>query len=133
MAAPDHERKRLASIEKKCILLILLLSLVAALWYSHKEFWGIILGGVVSLLNVRVLVRIAEALFSHQGSGKLLVMSQYVIKAVLLFGLVYFLVSKQVVSILAFLIGFSVLLLAAIIECLSPFKPHSTPEEQRNN
>lgn len=133
MAVFEQERKRLAAIEKKCLFLIILLSLVAAVWYSGKAFWGIIMGGVTSLLNIRVLVRIAEAVFTHQGTGKLLIVSQYVIKVGLLFGLVYFLVTKQVVSILAFLIGFSVLLIAALIECLYPYKHQPTAPDHGSN
>lgn len=125
----EQEKKRLASIEKKCLILILILSLVGAVWYSHKVFWGIVLGGAVSLLNIRVLIRIVEVIFSQHGGAKLLVVAQYIIKVLLLFGLVYFLVSKQVVSILAFLLGFSILLFAAMLECLFPFRPRSDQEE----
>jgi hypothetical protein len=128
MSAPENEKQKLAAIEKKCLLLILFLSLISLIWYSQQVFWGIMLGGVVSLVNIRVLTRIVDAIFSQNSGGKFLVAAQYIIKISLLFALVYFLVSKQVVNILGFLVGFSVLLLAAMLEFLSPTKPQPNPE-----
>jgi small-conductance mechanosensitive channel len=78
---------------------------------SKKVFFGVFIGGVLSLLNIVVLSVIGEKVFKQKNPRKTLVIISYLIKIIILFGVLYFLISHEVINIFAFIAGFSIMIL----------------------
>jgi len=124
MLALKEQKKRLNSIEKKAGLILFFLSLGSIYYQSVAVFLGVVFGGSLSLVNLRLLRKIVENLFHQKPPNKSLIVRQFVIKIALLFGIVYFLATYKLVNIVAFVVGFSVFLVAIIIESLyPPYRP----------
>jgi len=119
-------RKQLSSIQRKTVFIIFFLLLISLFYRSIEISAGIVMGGILSLVNLKVLGRIIENVF-HQGSpSKGLIVWQYVIKLILFFGIIYIIITYHLVDIVAFIVGFSAFMLALLLEGIFP--PRETTE-----
>jgi len=115
-----ESKRRLTSIERKTVMLVFLLSLGSLYYQSLKISLGIIVGGVLSLVNIRILTRIIENLF-HQGMpSRSVIIVQYVVKIFLLFGILYIVVTYNLLNMIAFVLGFSAFFMVLVIENIFP-------------
>ena len=115
-----ESKKRINAIEKKTLLVLIFFSMVSIYYQSVKIFLGIILGGCLALINIKVLVRIVENMFNQKIKNKSPLIWQYIIKIILFFGIIYFLIHYQLVNIIAFITGFSAFIVAIILEAIYP-------------
>jgi hypothetical protein len=113
-------KRALWAIQKKTTVVLLIILLGSSIYRSGKITLGIMLGGLISLCNLTVLGRIIENVYSQERPNKSLVVCQYVIKLILLYVVIYFLISHNVVDAIGFVCGFSVFLLGIVIEGLFP-------------
>ncbi len=102
----------LKSIERTALVIFLgLVGLSCVFWPGKQIFFGIIAGAVIAFLNFRLIRRVvgkmvgAGTVARHQGL-------RFFIKLLLLLGLMAFLIVKVHVSPVAFMAGFSVIILA---------------------
>ena len=116
----NKSKRRLGAIQKKTAIILFFLLLLSLLYKSSKVSLGIAAGGTLSLLNLGALGRIIESVFSQEKPSKALILWQYVVKLILLFGIIYLLVTYNLVNIIAFITGFSAFLFAALLEGLFP-------------
>ena len=113
MTVRRRETRKLSSIEKRSAQ-ILVLFLLASLWFhSGSVLLGLLLGGVVSILNFRWLWRIVEkVLFERKESYGL----QALIRFIVLGFAVSFILLYVRVHPIAFLVGTSTLVLGILFE-----------------
>jgi len=119
MAVLNESKKRWSSIEKKAVFILFFLSLGSIYYQSMKVFLGVIFGGCLSLINIKAIGRMLENVFQQETPSKSIVVWQYFIKMIVLLGIIYLLITYKLVNIIAFVVGFSVFLVAIIIESLS--------------
>ena len=89
-------------------------------YQSPKISLGVILGGFLSLINIKILTKIVENLFQQDIPSKSIIVVQYVIKIVLLFAILYAVITYKVVNIIAFVVGFSAFFIALLVENIFP-------------
>lgn len=122
MGAIVEEKRRLRVIEKGSVLLLLI---GCAPFYKNTEVvFGILSGGLVSVINIKVITRITEGIFKQEALvKKRALIYQYIFKMVFLFATIWLLVHHQLINLVAFSIGFSIFILIIIIDrLLSIFK-----------
>lgn len=115
-----ESKKRLNSIQKKTVIVLLLLIAASLFYKSAKISLGIVVGGCLSLINLKVLSRIAENIFQQTKPNKTPIIISYVIKIFILFGTLYLLITRDLVNIIAFIIGFSAIFIAMFLESIFP-------------
>jgi ABC-type multidrug transport system fused ATPase/permease subunit len=116
----NEAKKRLGAIQKKTAAVLFFLLLLSLIYKSTKVSLGIAIGGCLSILNIGVLGRIIDILFSQEKPSKAVIVRQYVIKLIVLFGTIYLLVTYHLVNIIAFIVGFSAFLFVLLLEGLFP-------------
>ncbi len=116
----NESKKRLGAIQKKTAAVLLFLLLLSLIYKSPKVSLGIAIGGCLSILNIGVLGRIIDILFSQEKPSKAVIVRQYVVKLIVLFGTIYLLVTYHLVNIIAFIVGFSAFLFVLLLEGLFP-------------
>ena len=116
----NKSKKRLRSIQKKTAIILFFLLLLSLIYKSTKVSLGLAVGGGLSILNLAALGRIIESVFSQEKPSKALILWQYVIKLLFVFGIIYLLVTYNLVNIIAFITGFSAFLFAVLLEGLFP-------------
>ena len=89
-------------------------------YQSPKISLGVILGGFLSLINLAILTRIVKNVFQQDIPSKSAIFVQYVIKIVLLFGILYIVIRYNPVNIIAFVVGFSAFFIALLAENVFP-------------
>ena len=124
-------KKILGSIQKKTVAVLLFLLLLSLIYKSIKISSGIAAGGCLSLINLRLLGRIIENVFSQEKPSKALIVWQYVIKLAVLFSAIYLLVTYHLVDIIAFIVGFSAFLFALLWEGLFPSRERREQHAQQ--
>lgn len=93
--------------------------ILLSLFFKSKEiFLGVVIGGGVSLGNFIVLEKIGETIFFKNRPNKMLVIPVYLIKIIILFGLLFILITKEIINPLAFIIGFSLIFLIIIVDAV---------------
>jgi len=117
---PIELKKKLTLLEKKTLAVIIFLCLGSIYYQSTKISLGIIVGGFLSLVNIRILTRIVESLFYQGIPSRSIIIVQYIVKMVLLFGILYIVVTYNLLNIIAFVIGFSIFFIVLLIENLVP-------------
>ena len=120
MSVRQRETRKLSSVEKRSAQ-ILVLFLLASLWFhSGPILLGLILGGVVSILNFRWLWRIVEKLLFEQ---KKFYGLEALMKFIVLVSVVSFVLLYLQVHPIAFLVGISTLVLGILFEFIwAPLK-----------
>jgi len=115
-----ESKKKLFSIEKKTLIALVFLVLGSLFFESKKILLGIIIGGGLSLANIIILGKIGEGTFLKTRSSKTSILASYIAKMIVLFGLLFLLITKDIVNIVAFVVGFSSVFLAVCLEGISP-------------
>jgi hypothetical protein len=110
-ALKEATKKKLVASEKRALVILIFLSTASLVFESKKIFFGVLIGGGLSLVNIVILSKIGEKFFQQSSPRKTPLIITYIIKIIMLFGVLFFLVSHKVVNIFAFIIGFSVILL----------------------
>ena len=118
-------KKKLKSLGIKALVVLAIVTTFSFFYDSPKIILGIVIGGLLSLGNLLLLTRVGESVFQQEKSNKTPIILAYIIKMVLLFGLLYFLITRNIVDILAFVIGFSSIFIALGIEIIFPPRPKS--------
>ena len=113
-------KQKLRAIIKKTIIVVLILSLASLFYRSQPVVLGVILGGGVSVVNLYILGRLVEAILQQPRATRTLTILGYIVQVTLLFGVVYFVATREVVHLGAFAIGFSTFIFGAFIETLFP-------------
>lgn len=102
----------LKSIERTALVIFFaMMGLVLVLWPLKEMIGGLIAGAVIAFLNFRLIRRVVGKMVGS-GTGKRYQGLRFFIKLLLLLGVIAFLVVKVHVSPVAFMAGFSVILLA---------------------
>ena len=113
-----ESKKRLKAIEKKTVTVILVFSLGSIYYQSAKIFLGVFLGGILSLINIKILSRIIENLFQQEIPNKSAIIVQYSVKVILLLGILYLVITYNLINSIAFVVGFSAFFIALILSRL---------------
>ncbi len=116
----EATKKKLVASEKKALIILFFLSAASLFFESKKIFLGILIGGGLSLANIMMLSKMGEKVFQQTGPRKTTVVIIYIIKMIILFGVLFFLVRYNVVNIFAFIVGFSIILLIVGWEIVFP-------------
>ena len=107
----EATKKKLVASEKRALIILFFLAAASLFFESKKIFFGVLIGGGLSLVNIVILSKIGEKVFQQSSPRKTPVIITYIIKIIILFGVLFFLVSQEVVNIFAFIVGFSTVLL----------------------
>lgn len=116
----EATKKKLAASEKRALIILFFLAAASLFFESKKIFLGVLIGGGLSLANIVILSKIGEKVFQQNSPRKTPVVITYIIKMIILFGVLFFLVSHEVVNIFAFIVGFSIILLSVGLESIFP-------------
>jgi hypothetical protein len=116
----EATKKKLVASEKRALIILFFLAAVSFFFDSKKIFLGVLIGGGLSLANIVILSKIGEKVFQQSGPRKTPVIITYLIKMIILFGVLFFLVSHNIVDIFAFIVGFSIILLIVGFESMFP-------------
>jgi|GEM_PF-1260861 len=117
-ALKEATKKKLAASEKRALIFLFFLAAASLFFESKKIFLGVLIGGGLSLVNIVILSKIGEKVFQQSSPRKTPVIITYIIKIIILFGVLFFLVSQEVVNIFAFIVGFSTVLLIVGFESI---------------
>jgi len=113
-------KKKLVASEKRALIALFFLAAASLFFESKKIFLGVLIGGGLSLINIVILSKIGEKVFQQSSPRKTPVVITYIIKMIILFGVLFFLVSHELVNIFAFIVGFSIILLIVGLESIFP-------------
>ena len=113
-------KQKLRAIIKKTVIVVLILSLASLFCKSQPVVFGLILGGGVSVVNLYILGRLVEAILQQPRATRMLTILGYIVQVTLLFGVVYFIATRELVHLGAFAIGFSAFIFGAFIETIFP-------------
>ena len=113
-------KKKLYTIAKRAALVLLAFVLGSLFFESKKVFFGVTLGGGLSLANLLLSGKIVEGIFQKKTPNKAPIIIGYIIKILFLFGVLFFLITRGVINPIAFVVGFSSVFLAAGMETLFP-------------
>ena len=127
MADLTLSKQKLRAIIKKTITVTIVLTLLSLFYKSKTVVFGIILGGVVSVLNLYILGKLVETIVQQPRATRILTIFGYLIQITVLFGIVYFVATREMVHLGAFAIGFSAFMFGAFIETVFP--SHCSPQE----
>jgi len=116
----EATKKKLVESEKRALFILFFLAAASLFFESKKIFFGVLIGGGLSLINIVVLSKTGEKVFQQSSPRKTPVVITYIIKLIILFGVLFFLVSHEVVDIFAFIAGFSIILLIISLESIFP-------------
>jgi len=120
MLVLNKSKKKLSSKKKKTVAILIILVLLSMFYKSEKISLGIFLGGCLSLLNIKTSSRIIENVFRQKRPNKALLVWNYIIKLLILFGLIYLFVTYKIVNVIAFIVGFSAFFFFFLIESVFP-------------
>jgi hypothetical protein len=120
-------KRKLRAIIKRTITVIVILALASLFYKSKPIAFGVILGGGVSVINLFVLGKLVEAILQQPRTTKTFTLLGYLVQIALLFGIVYFTATREMVHLGAFAIGFSAFMFGAFIETIFP--SHYSPQE----
>jgi len=119
-ALKEATKKKLVVLEKRALIFLFFLAAASLFFESKKIFLGVLIGGGLSLVNIVILSKIGEKVFQQSSPSKTPVIITYIIKMIILFGVLFFLVSQEVVNVFAFIVGFSMVLLIVGFESIFP-------------
>jgi hypothetical protein len=117
-ALKEATKKKLVASEKRALIVLFFLAAASLFFESKKIFFGVLIGGGLSLVNIVILSKIGEKVFQQSSPRKTPVIITYIIKIIILFGVLFFLVSQEVVNIFAFIVSFSMVLLIVSFESI---------------
>lgn len=115
----EQKRMLLRALQIKGAIAALTASLISLIFFSFYEAAGIIIGSAIGILNFIILIRFVYTIINPEsGSGKGIVIFQYSAKLFFLFLVFFAIIKWQIVSILAVLVGFTIILIILAYEGL---------------
>lgn len=112
-------KKKLAASEVRALIILLLLAAASLYCFESKKiFFGVLIGGGLSLINIIILGKVGERIFQQSTPRKAPIVATYLIKIIMLFGVLFFLVRYEVVNIFAFITGFTIIILSIGFESI---------------
>jgi hypothetical protein len=124
-ALKEATKKKLVTAEKRALIILIFLVAASLFFESKKIFFGVLIGGGLSLVNIVALSKIGEKVFQQKNPRKSPVIITYLIKIIIFFGVLFFLVSHEIINIFAFIVGFSIIIFIIGLESIFP------PQTQR--
>ncbi len=112
----DDVRRLLHSIERKSLAVACVLIIGSLMYRSVFISLGVILGAAISLLNFRLLWKIAEPVFRTGAMPRGKFALRFVVKMVGLLAAIFLVVYMDIVNILGFLVGLTTVVLGIVIE-----------------
>ena len=109
-------KRKLHGIIKKTIIIAVLLIIGSLFFKSKTVFFGVALGGILSVVNLLIIARVVEIIVREQRSAKVLAGISYLIQTTLLFLIVCFIGTHDSVNLFAFSVGFSAVILGSLAE-----------------
>ena len=106
---------RLSSIERKNLIILPVLTLGSIWFQSPRATLGVLLGGVISILNFWLLRRIIQGGLQSRENRPAFAMS-YVLKFAALVAVVFLVICSHVVDALGFVIGLSTVFVSIALD-----------------
>ena len=98
-------------------------ALISLVFFSLHEAAGIIIGGAIGILNFIILIRFVYSIINPEsGGGRGIIIFQYTFKLILFLFIFFAIIKWQIVSILAVLAGFTIILILLAYEGLQQAK-----------
>ena len=119
-ALKEATKKKFRTSVKQALIILFFLSVISLFFKSQKIFLGVLTGGGLSLLNIVILGKMGGRFFQQNNPHKTPIIVTYVIKIIILFGVLFFLVSHEVVNVLSFIISFSIIIFIIGFESIFP-------------
>ena len=113
-------KQKLGAILRKTSYIVIIFVLVSLFYTSKAITFGVVLGGLLSLINLIVLGRLVETMFQQVQSIVIMTILSVTILMALLFGVVYYIATHQVISLGAFAVGFSAFILGVFVDMVFP-------------
>jgi hypothetical protein len=115
----EQEKRLLKALQIKGGIAILITAILAILFFSIYEAAGIIIGGLIGILNFSMMIHfVYKILDSDSTKGKGINLSQYTGKPLFLLILFFAIIKWQLANILAVIIGFTIILIVITAEGL---------------
>jgi len=123
----DHLQRK---IELRNLVILGLLLLVSFLTMSTRFTLGILVGGIISIINLHWLGRDLRVIFSSlSGSAKSAMMIRYYIRMAVTAVLLFFVITELPVDIIGLLVGLSLVVINIVITAILEFQKKILPEE----
>jgi hypothetical protein len=123
----DHLQRK---IELRNVFILGLLLLVSFLTMSTRFTLGILVGGIISIVNLHWLGRDLRVIFSNlSGSAKSAMMIRYYIRMAVTAVLLFFVITELPVDIIGLLVGLSLVVINIVITAILEFQKKILPEE----
>jgi len=110
-------RRGLRSIERNSLAIACVLIIGSLMYRSVSITLGVVLGAAISLVNFRLLWKIAEPVFLRTGAlpkGQFVL--RFVVKMTALLAAIFLVVYMGIVNILGFLAGLSTVVMGIVLE-----------------
>jgi hypothetical protein len=127
LTGKDHLQRK---IELRNLVILGLLLLVSFLTMSTRFTLGILVGGIISIINLHWLGRDLRVIFSSlSGSAKSAMMIRYYIRMAVTAVLLFFVITELPVDIIGLLVGLSLVVINIVITAILEFQKKILPEE----
>ncbi|MBI5043791.1 MAG: ATP synthase subunit I [Nitrospirae bacterium] len=119
----DQKKILLRTLQIKGTIATLIAASISLIFFSFHEATGIILGGAIGILNFIILIRFVYTIVSPEsGGGKGVIIFQYATKLILFLFIFFAIIKWQLLSILAVLSGFTIILIITVYEGLQQMR-----------
>jgi hypothetical protein len=123
----DHLQRK---IEIRNLVILGIMLLVSLLAMPHRFTLGILVGGVISIINLYWLGRDLRVIFSNlSGTAKSAMMIRYYIRMAATAVVLYFVITELPVDIIGLLVGLSLVVINIVITAMIEFQKKILPEE----
>jgi hypothetical protein len=117
-------------IEFRNLVILGLMLLVSLLTMPTRFTMGILVGGVISIINLYWLGRDLRVIFSNlSGAAKSAMMIRYYIRMATTAVVLYFVITELPVDIIGLLVGLSLVVINIVITAILEFQKKIPPEE----
>lgn len=113
-------KQKLGAIIRKTSYIVILFIVLSLVHKSKTVTLGVIIGGILSLVNLIVLGRLVETMFEQAQSIVIMTIIGVTALLAILFGVVYYVATHEVISLGAFAVGFSAFMLGVFFDMLFP-------------
>jgi len=117
-------------IEFRNLVILGIMLLLSLLFMPHRFTLGILVGGVISIINLYWLGRDLRVIFSNlSGAAKSAMMLRYYIRMAATAVVLYFVITETPVDIIGLLVGLSLVVINIVITAILEFQKKILPEE----
>ncbi len=117
-------------IELRNLLILGLMLLVSVLTMPTRFTLGILVGGVISIINLYWLGRDLRVIFSNlSGRAKSAMMIRYYIRMAVTAVVLFFVITELPVDVIGLLVGLSLVVINIVITAILEFQKKILPEE----